>query len=311
MGDKISKAGVYPGIPADDYHGDLCAGPSISRSMAHDIVKSCPAVAFHNCYLNPQHVREQKKQFDIGTAYHLICLEPDQWGDRVVMVDADDYKTKAAQEARDAAYAAGKTPLLTKNRDTILAMHRALMQHPTARKLLDRGEAEQTFVAKCPITGLWLKARTDRCDLRHGMAIDFKSTTSAHPSEFAKRVWDNGLYIQDPWYRDVIGMATGEHIRQFIFIVQEVDAPHAISINMLKEQDVEWGRFHASVAIEKFARCLETGQWPDYGPTVHEITMPAWAHYALADQMGGGMADRIANPTREQVQRAIAAQAPA
>jgi hypothetical protein len=306
----IDKPGVYAGISPDDYHAQLTVGYSVSRSMAHDIVKTCPAVAYHNCYLNPHYERAQKKQFDIGTAYHLICMEPDQWGDRVVMIDAEDYKTKAAQQARDEAYEAGKTPLLPKNREAILAMHVALMRHPTARKLLERGEAEQTFVAKDPHTGLWRKARTDRCDLQYGIALDFKSTTNAHPAEFAKRVWDNGLYIQHPWYADVIGMATGERIQQFLFIVQEIDAPHAISINMLKEQDVEWGRFHASIAIERFARCLETGRWPDYGPNVHEITMPAWAHYALADQAGGDMAARLPKPTTEQLQRAIAAQAP-
>lgn len=305
----IDNPGVYRDIPKAAYHGQLTVGPSLGRSMAHLLVSTCPQVLFERSYLNPHFEAEQKQEFIIGDAAHLIVLEPEQWGDRVAIVEADDYKTKAAKEARDAAYDAGKTPLLPKQRDHILAMHRALIADPDARKLLTGGENEMTFVARDPETSIWLKARTDKVHLGHGVVVDYKTSGSAHPQDFASRVYDQGYYIQDPWYRDVIGMATGETMRQFVFVVQEPKPPYALSINTLGQQDVEWGRLQSGRAIDIFARCLASGRWPGYGR--NQVTMKAWAHYELAELQGAGQAERLPRPTREQIQRAIAAQAPA
>ena len=121
MADKIDRPGLYA-LSREAYHGSPIVEPSLSSSGAVTLVQECPAVFWTNSPLNPDFVPEQKFEFDIGSAAHLIILEPAQWGSQVVEIDADNYKTKAAQEARDAAYAAGKTPLLPKHRRTILAM---------------------------------------------------------------------------------------------------------------------------------------------------------------------------------------------
>jgi hypothetical protein len=307
----IDKPGHFSGISKEAYQAQLTVTPSFSRSMAHTLVTSCPAKLFDSCYLNPHTKPERKKQFDIGDASHLIILEPDQWADRIVVIEADDYKTKAAQQARDAAYDAGKTPLLIEQRDRILAMHRALIADADARALLFDdvgGENEQTFVAIDQDTGLYLKARTDRVNLRAGRVVDFKSTGSANPDDWAGRVYDNGYYIQDPFYREVIGGATGEWIEEFIFVVQEPKPPYLISINWLDTIDIELGRNSMGRATDIFARCLATGRWPGYGRNM--VKMKAWARNALADIDERERMKPKPKITREQIQRAIAAQAP-
>jgi hypothetical protein len=307
----IDKPGKYDGIQKERYHGQLTVRPSFSRSMAHTLVTSCPAKLWDSCYLNPHVQPEQKDKFDIGDASHLIVLEPEQWGDRVVLIDADSYRTNAAKESRDAAYAAGKTPLLPDQRAHILAMHRALIADSDARALLfddTGGENEQTFVAIDQDTGLYLKARTDRVNLRDGRVVDFKSTGSANPDDWAGRVYDNGYYIQDPFYREVIGGATGEWIKEFIFVVQEAKPPYLISINWLDTIDIELGRNSMGRATDIFARCLATGRWPGYGRNM--VKMKAWARNALADIDERERLRPKPKITREQIQRAIAAQAP-
>jgi len=307
----LSKAGVYDGLPEELYFGQLTITPSISRSMAVDIVTTCPAKAWHKSYLNPDREPENKKAFDLGHAGHLIVLEPDLWAEKVVEIIADDYRTKAAQQARDEAYLANKIPLLPHHKAQIIGMHKALMAHPLAKKAFVDGKAEQTIVARDPETGLWLKARCDwlRSVSGTAMMLDYKTTTNAHPDEFAKRVWDKGYYIQDPWYRAVYELATGEPVESFLYVVQEIDAPHCVSINHVKQQDVDWGHLQMRRAIDKFAECMASGHWPDYGDQIHEITMPAYAHYALAEMHGAGTFEPP-KPSRALLEQARRSQAP-
>ena len=145
MADKIDRPGLYA-LSRETYHGSSTIEPSLSSSGAVTLVQECPAVFWASSPLNPDFVPEQKLEFDIGSAAHLIILEPAKWGSQVVEIDADNYKTKAAQEARDAGYAAGKTPLLPKHRRTIRRDNRrtrtgllCTVTIPPARRSAPRG----------------------------------------------------------------------------------------------------------------------------------------------------------------------------
>jgi hypothetical protein len=287
---KLSKAGIYHGISIEQYRGDLCAGPSMSRSLAKDLLFSCPAKAWWKSYLNPEYVPARKKEFDIGEAMHLITLEPSKMDDRIVQIGADDFKTKAAQQARDAAYAAGKVPLLPKHFDLIHDMHTALMRNPVAREAFRGGTPEVTIVAQDPQTGIWLKARADYLNSvsRGAIMIDLKSTTDANPIEFAKAVWEYSYFQQDPWYRMVYKLATGEDIVDFLFIAQEKTPPYLVSIDRLEFPDAEMGDRCNRRAIDLFAECIANNHWPDYAGRIHSVSMPPWARYRLADMEGAG-----------------------
>lgn len=308
----LDKAGVYDGVPAEEYHKQLTVGPSISKSIAFDLFSNCPAKTWDKCYLNPNAESENKKEFDIGHAAHLILLEPDSWGERVVMVDAADYKTVAAREARDAAYAAGKTPLLPKQQEQIIAMHAALMRDKEVRTFIGNGgKTERTYVAKDPTSGLWLKARTDfEPDHMPATILDYKTTTDANPVEFEKRVWDNGYFIQDPWYRTVKAMATGEQVLDFVFLVQETKPPYVASLDTLHIDAFQEGMKVARWAINRFAECISNNYWPSYthgGPTM--VAIPQWARYRLADMDGIG-ALKPAKITQEMLRKLESWQSP-
>lgn len=58
--------------------------------------------------------RQQKKTMDIGTIIHSLILE-DKLPDTLEVLDFNDYRTKASQEARDNAYNNGKIPFLKKD----------------------------------------------------------------------------------------------------------------------------------------------------------------------------------------------------
>lgn len=309
MTDKITKPGVYYDITNEAYHGDCCDAPSLSSSGARALIEECPAAFWWNSYLNPDYEPENKKVFDLGTAAHTALLEPETWEGRIVVIDAANYQTKAAKEARDAAWAAGKTPLLADQRDAIAAMRDALMAHPLASKAWQQGHAESSYFWHPEgYDGLWLKCRPDFMPDHGQWIIDYKTTTSANPRAFTKRVWDLGYFQSAAWYIDGVEAVTGRAPEEWWFVVQEVKPPYLVSVFLLDMRAIEWGRILNRRAVALFAKCLATDTWPGYGETAQMIGLPTWAEFQLEERHQAGEFET--HPSQEQKRIAMEVQAP-
>jgi len=156
----IDKPGIYD-ISADAYHADPVIEPSLSSSIAHVLLSSSPSHAWQeHPRLNPAFEAEDEPKFDLGTAAHGLILQGDSG---VTVIEADDWRTKAAREARDAARAAGKTPLLAKHWDDVEQMADAVERQLDAfrdppRPLSD-GLPERTLVWR--EGSIWCRVRLD------------------------------------------------------------------------------------------------------------------------------------------------------
>src|ERR1041384_7617158 len=96
------------GLPAVDYH----AMRALSASGAWLLAEECAAKFLWCSPWNPLYAPEAKTDLDLGIAPHLAVLEPERQADSIVLIEAGDYRTTKAREARDAARAEGKVPLL-------------------------------------------------------------------------------------------------------------------------------------------------------------------------------------------------------
>jgi hypothetical protein len=285
----IDKPGAYDGVPFEHYHGDCCDAPCLGHSGAREIVEECPAVYFHASAYNPTRPPEEDDtKFDLGTAAHALLLEPEHWEQRAVIIEANDYKTGAAREARIEATLAGKTPLLTKHVEKIVAMRDALLAHPLAGKAFRAGVAERSFFWKDKATGVWLKCRPDFLH-PDGTVIHYKTTAaSAHPNALQRRAYDHGWFSTVPWYEDGIEAVTGKRPPNSWFIVQEVQPPHLVSVGRMTDRAIDWGMLANRRAIDLFARCLATGKWPGYRETAFEIDLPSFAEFQLEERRQSG-----------------------
>src|ERR1700677_1036911 len=95
------EQGIF-NLSAEAYHADPCPTASLSSSIAGILLDQSPSHAWlAHPRLNPNYVRESAdSRFDLGSAAHMMLLE--QREDRIVRVSADDWRTKAAKEARAA-----------------------------------------------------------------------------------------------------------------------------------------------------------------------------------------------------------------
>lgn len=276
--ESITAPGVYD-IPAEEYHADpVGPAPSLSASIAKQLLDASPEHArWAHPKLSPAFTPEESERFDVGTAAHAYLLEGER--DAFEIIDAKDWRTKAAQEARDLARLAGKTPLLSEQWVRVQAMAEAAKRQLAAFEEIPRplthGRAEETLVWQ--EDGAWMRARLDWLHADHRTIDDYKSTSgSAHPDAFIRGpLFALGYDVQAAMYLRGIAVLFG-HEAAFRFVVQETDPPYALSVVALGPEALVLAEKKRRRAVELWRACLATGQWPAYPTRTCYAELPAW-----------------------------------
>jgi hypothetical protein len=265
---------IVDGLPADEYHADRT---SISSSGLRALLNpGCPA-QFKYDRDNPP---APKKEFDLGNAAHAEVLGE---GHDIVEIQYPDYKTGAAQAAKREAYAAGKVPLLPKEKLQVDAMAEAIRQHPIAGPLFTPGTgiAERSLYWTDPATGVRCRARPDWLKELPGLTlcVDLKTIRTSDPETVSRAIREHAYHQQDPHYIDGISAVLRPEDVRFIFVFVSKQAPHLITVRELTDQDRDIGRARNERALRIYAECTATDTWPDWtGPVaeIPQIGMPTW-----------------------------------
>ena len=268
------KPGLHLNVPAAVYHDDPTEKPSLSSSIAHILLTQSPLHAWHaHPRLNPKYQPDHASRFDIGTAAHAMLLEKDQ--SNIVTLDFDDYRKKDAKAARDAARAAGKTPILAKHYAACDAMVRAAHNAMDASELagaFEAGDAEQTCIWEDG--GALCRARFDWITVDQRIIIDYKTAENAAPDGFIRRMAGLGYFTQAAFYLRG-ARAVGLNPR-FVFMVQEIEPPYACSFVGLSNAMQEIADAQVDQALEIWRGCVTTGKWPGYPQRVCYAEPTSW-----------------------------------
>lgn len=271
---EITEPGVYPGLPEDVYHRHSALSSSGARKL---LAPSCPALFKYD----RDHGQKPKREFDLGRAAHRVALGA---GAEIHVIEWDSYRTNAAKDEREEARANGLTPLLAHEHAQVLAMAAALTAHPFAGKLFnaDRGQPEQSLFWHDPRTGIFCRARLDWYPVRGGRRLivpDYKSAASAEPSSFARSFHSFGYFLQAWWYLagvKALGLS-GDAEPAFVFVVQEKTAPYLVTVFEPDADALRAGRSQMREALDVYAECQRTGEWPPYSTGIELVSLPAWA----------------------------------
>jgi len=276
MADRITvEPGVYPDMPSETYiHAD-----ALSYSSAKKLLPpSCPA-KFRHDRDNPS--VERKSHFDFGSAAHKTLTGV---GPEIVVVDAPDWRGKAAKEAKKQAEAEGKIPLLPADAAAIDGMMEALKADPIASALLSDGVPEAALIWDDPRTGVRCKARIDwlrnRVDGKRLIVPDYKSTASAYPLDWGRSAYNFGYLLQEAWFLagiKALGLCSNP---AFVFIAQERTAPYLISTMETDLVAKRIGENHRIAALDIYQWCVENDHWPGYSEEIEEVSLPRWAEIA-------------------------------
>lgn len=281
----ITTPGIYQ-LPAEAYHADPCPTPSLSAGMINDILLA-PALCRHrSARLNPEHEpQERQAQFALGSVAHLVFLEPDQVAERVVVVDAEDWRTNKAKAERDDADAAGKIAILRKHWAQVLAARDAFGVDPFIRNAFAAGKPEQSIFWQHH-AGIWCRARPDWVPDSGAYLCDYKTTTDANPEQFGRRAYNLGYHRRAAWYLDGYAAITGRMPAHYWFVNQEMQPPYMTSVVELDLSAIEAGRTENDRAAERFARCLSLDSWPGYSDTrAVRVALPTYALMQIDGRM--------------------------
>ncbi|WP_326779669.1 PD-(D/E)XK nuclease-like domain-containing protein [Streptomyces longwoodensis] len=271
--DPITEPGIHE-MTNEEYHSHRYA---LSSSGARLLLPpSCPALFRHAQDTPP----EPKKTFELGTAAHKLVLGE---GPDLIKVDAEKWTTNAVKAEVAAIRDQGAIPLKPTEYQQVHDMADALRRHPVASMLFDpaRGKPEQSLFWRDAPTGVMRRARFDWLpDARSGRLIipDYKTCRSAEPRALARAVEEFGYHQQDDWYRAAArALHLADDTAAFVFVCQEKTPPYIVTV---VEMDAEARRIGAARnrrALEVFAECTATGQWPGYSDEIAYLSLPAWA----------------------------------
>lgn len=274
------KPGVYDTDAAAYYADQIGDQVTLNPTVCKALIKSSPLHAWTiHPRLNPEYREETDSKFDVGTAAHGIFL---QGHDHLVhVVEANDWRTKAAQEVRDRAREEGLIPLLRKDWLKVSAMLQALREQLPLLELdggpgmFTDGKPEQTLVWKD--RGVWCRTRMDWLHDDLAYLDDLKTTkASASPLSWASRtLWGMQAEIQATMTIRGIKAVTGRE-PEFRFLACECKPPYAISPVRLGPSAIELANRQIDHALDEWRECLKADRWPSYPRRIIDADPPSW-----------------------------------
>jgi hypothetical protein len=286
----IETPGLYPDIEESAYHADPVPeklGGSLSSTGVKDLLPpSCPALFDWR----RKHPKASTKSQELGTVVHGLVLGT---GQPVEVLDYPDYNKKAAQQARDAAAAAGKVPMLAHKYAEAETIANAVKQHDTAGAIFAEGDPEVSMFGPDPETGIWRRGRLDWLTWIDGRPTvgDAKTTADVSPEHFAKSIAEFSYHVQEAHYRWLLADLLGCHPDNidFMFVCVPTAPPYLTQIYRIHPSDVERGRGQCLAAYQKYRDCTETGTWPDWSQErdeeIGELSLPAYARIRIERQL--------------------------
>ncbi len=287
-GSKISKPGIYAGVPMDAYHGDLCVDHSASHGGLDRIITGSPKHYFDRWYGNPdREPDEPTKSMILGKAAHHLFLGEREFAKHFIRRPeiAPDGTGRKWNGNNNACIdwlelqAKKKLTVLTlENVEAIMRMNKALAAEPLIQGGILNGHIEQSFVWKDSETGLWMKARPDVVPNTTGDFVDLKVIADISDEGMQRSIHSFGYHRQGALTIEgaailleqppVIRSEPGGEGFSWTLVFVEADRPHCVRIRTLKIEELQDGMKQNRLARRLLKRCIDRNEWP--GPDGHQ-----------------------------------------
>ena len=268
-----AEPGIFYDLSNEQYHksdGISCSGLKQILDGEADYVwsKTCPQ--------DPEALR----QFDLGTAFHCIIGEYDQFDDRYIIAPEFNRRSNQgkADEAEFLAEVAHENKIVLSFEDNkqLRMMRESVYAHPVCRVLLEmEGHAEASIYWTDPDTKQLLKIRPDKFVRHNGqnIIIDFKSIGQFDRME--DQVENLQYHMQDAMYSDGYEKHFGV-APDFYFIFCSTTLNCGRYPATCKQLPSDWKQSGHQLyrdALNKYHQARINNDWL----TIPELTRPRWA----------------------------------
>lgn len=275
---EVDACRIVDGLTFSEYLKDPQEGPSLSSGIAHLIVNKSALHAWTaHPRLNPDYRSEESDVFDYGTAAHALLLEGSE--EKLVIIEADDWRKKEAKELRDKARAERKTPILARQIKKLRRMvetAKAAIEASEVAEAWADGKSEQTLIWQENVSKpIYFRARADRLSLKHRICFDYKSAENANPDAFIRNAPIYGYTMQEAIYRRGLRAITGSSF-MFVFLIQEKEPPFACSLVAFDPAMQEMGDRQCDYAVQLWTHAVRKNEWPGYSSRIYHMEPPIW-----------------------------------
>ena len=249
----------------------------LSPSIAKVLLEKSPLHAWQAHRLLGGGKSKSSKAMDLGKLIeHSLGLGADDLEDRadIVLVDAEDWRTKAAKEERDAAILAGKLPILkgdyleaqyvaTELLKVMEKKHISLVGDKQVRLEWNSGQPGNPNAPGVPCSGV-----ADLIQQVNGeiLITDLKTTDNASPKVINRKIVDFGYDVQGAAYIEALGVLHPEWAGRISFRLLFVEpfAPFAVTPVYFSGTMRELGERKWRRAVDAWGMAMASGKWHDY-----------------------------------------------
>ena len=105
--------------------------------------------------------------------------------------------------------------------------------------------------------------------------LDLKTTDSVDSETFMKKVVNLGYDFQAGFYTRA-AMAAFDKPFRFIFVAVERKAPYTVDLFEVSPDMMHEGFYKVEKALDLYAQCDRSGEWPGRTPMIHTLSYPSW-----------------------------------
>ncbi len=270
------KPNWVEGLPDETYHADT---DFVSSSGLRALYSKSPR-DFQQRYLLGR-AEKPTKDMIFGRLLHQVVLDGahflktyvvmpsfDQWGHYNTKV----HKQKKAEWLAEHAHQV----VVTQDKfDDLRYMIDSVLEHKDAFALLADGTPEVSGYYRDPATGIACRIRPDFLAPALGAVVDLKSTKDVEQNSFSRTIADFRYDIQMAMYTEGTNLIEGgpKFDMQAIIAVEKTK-PYDTAVYVLDNAATEIGLRDYRRALEVYAECHRTGEFPRYQPNMQPIGLP-------------------------------------
>lgn len=262
----------------EEYFADPCERPSLSQSTANVLLTKSPLHAWHEHPRLGGAARVATKAMAAGSLVDILLLGGIS---RVEVLEFENYRKDVAKEAKEAAIAAGKIPVLTHELSAAFKVRDAIRDNlkKTGIELSGRNQVALEWEEDSIHGPVLCRGKMDHIIFDRATVYDLKIVSSAHPDAIRRKILDFGYHVQRAAYVSAVEKLRPEFTGRvdFVLLFIEGEPPYASTPVRLTGTFRELGERQWERACTTWEWCRSRDIWPGYADGIVGIEAPPWA----------------------------------
>lgn len=251
------KQGIYQNFPRVEYDKVLALNFSGMKSL-----KSCPADFMYD-FKNEKITTAAMLD---GLAFHWRVFEEKKYLSNVKFLEG---RLKTTKKVGNDIYIHPDKGIEFEN------MYSSIKKSEVTKNLLSSGCSEVTIFWNDPEMGIPCKARLDWINEKHKIITDLKTTADARLFGFTRSVVKYKYYWQAYWYKEGMGVVTGEPYL-FWFLCIEGSPYYHFKRRRLPSSELLKAENQIRDLKFLFRECLDKDSWPGWEDDLEDIILPGY-----------------------------------